>query len=184
MQLATENHTSLLHQCQQGDRRAQHELYTSYASAMLNVSHRILQNKEEAEDVLQESFVKAFKNLESFRGDATFGSWLKRIVVNASLNQLKKRKFVTESIEEDLPLMEEEQEATEPVYTVNDINRAVASLSDGYRAVFTLYMFEDYSHREIADMLGVSESTSKSQLNRARFRVKEWLINKDNYGKG
>ncbi len=149
---------------------------------MLNVSYRILQNKEESEDVLQECFVKVFRNLETFRGDASFGSWLKRIVINASLNQLKKRKLNTASIDEEMVVPEEEEETVEPSYSIQDINKAVASLSDGYRAVFTLYVFEDYSHKEIAETLGVTESTSKSQLNRARFRVKEWLINNESNG--
>lgn len=149
---------------------------------MLNVSYRILQNKEESEDVLQECFVKVFRSLETFRGDASFGSWLKRIVINASLNQLKKRKLNTASIDEEMAVPEEEEETVEPSYSIQDINKAVASLSDGYRAVFTLYVFEDYSHKEIAETLGVTESTSKSQLNRARFRVKEWLINNESNG--
>ena len=128
--------------------------------------------------MLQECFVKVFRNLDSFRGEASFGSWLKRIVINTSLNQLKKRKLPTETIEEEFQLGEEEDEQQEPEYTIGDIQQAVETLSDGYRAVFTLYMFENYSHKEIASALGVSESTSKSQLNRAKQRVKKWLIEK------
>ncbi|MCH2199732.1 MAG: RNA polymerase sigma factor [Flavobacteriales bacterium] len=168
----------MIERCRQGERSAQRELYELYAPAMFNASLRILQSREEAEDVLQECFVKMFKNLQNFRGDASFGSWFKRIVVNASINRLKKRKLLTTELDEVTEWLNDEDEPIkEQEYTIADVQNAVGALSDGYRAVFTMYMFEDYSHKEIANELGVSESTSKSQLNRARKRVKEWLIN-------
>ncbi|MBI1268572.1 MAG: sigma-70 family RNA polymerase sigma factor [Cryomorphaceae bacterium] len=148
---------------------------------MYNAAFRILQSREEAEDVLQESFLKAFSSMSTFRGDASVGSWLKRIVVNASINSLKKRRLHFDTIDEDRLEIEDDGPYVEThEYTIDDVKRAVKELSDGYRTVFTLYVFEDYSHKEIGEALGISESTSKSQLNRARKRVAEWLITNGN----
>jgi RNA polymerase sigma factor (sigma-70 family) len=174
----------LVERCLLGDRAAQRAFYESYAKAMYNAAFRILQSREEAEDVLQESFVKAFSSMSTFRGDASIGSWLKRIVVNASINSLKKRRLHFDTLDEDRFEIEDDGPYVKSQeFTVEDVKRAVKELSDGYRTVFTLYVFEDYSHKEIGEVLGVSESTSKSQLNRARKRVAEWLITNGN-GKG
>ncbi len=173
-------HSQLVARSRKGERRAQGELYGLYSKAMYNVSVRILNSREEAEDVLQESFIKAFQNLNSFREEANFGSWLKRIVINTSLNRVKKKKlhFIelkddkTEgSIEEDVPDAD-----GPPDFTVEEIKVAVSRLADGFRSIFTLYMFEDWSHKQIAEELGISVSTSKSQLNRAKKRVGEELM--------
>lgn len=172
--------TELVERCLLGDRVAQHAFYNSYAKAMYNAAFRILQNREEAEDVLQDSFVKAFASMSTFRGEATIGSWLKRIVVNGAINQLKKRRLNLDSLDEGRVEVEDETYEEPENYSIDDVKQAVKTLSDGYRAVFTLYAFEDYSHREIGIMLGISESTSKSQLNRARKRVAEWLIKNGN----
>lgn len=145
---------------------------------MLNVSMRILNDSQEAEDVLQESFISAFQKIEGFRGESSFGSWFKRIVINKSLNQLKRKKLVLEEIDERLhgEKVEEEDEHEEPAYTVQDIQKAMYRLPQGFRVVFSLYMFEDLSHREIAGQLGISESTSKSQLNRAKKKLKQLIL--------
>jgi RNA polymerase sigma-70 factor (ECF subfamily) len=146
---------------------------------MFHVSLRIVNNREEAEDILQESFVNAFQHLDSFRQDSTFGSWMKRIVVNKSLNSLKKKKLsfveVNDDIHGEVEIEEENEDAT-PELNVNDVKRAVKGLPDGYRSVFSLYMFEKWSHKEIANEMGISESTSKSQLNRAKKKVKALLM--------
>ena len=145
---------------------------------MLNVSYRILRDLEESEDVLQEAFVTAFKKIGSFRGDSTFGAWLKRIVVNGSLNVLKKRKLEFNSIDElDEPALETEEEVAD--LTVDQIKQAMVCLPDGFRTVFSLYVFEGYDHREISDILDISESTSKSQYNRAKKKLQ--LIIKEMY---
>ncbi|MFM1932258.1 MAG: hypothetical protein RL226_1561 [Bacteroidota bacterium] len=151
---------------------------------MFATALRILRSREDAEDVLQDAFVSAFNKLDQFRGDATFGSWLKRIVVNTALNSLKKQRILIDELIEDRRTEEEDEPYEEPAhYSIEDVKQAVSELSDGYRAVFTLYMFEDYSHKDIGEMLGINESTSKSQLNRAKKRVAEWLISNAN-GKG
>lgn len=177
MKQALDVQNELVERCLLGDRVAQRAFYDSYSKAMYNAAFRILQSREEAEDVLQESFLKAFNSMSTFRGDASVGSWLKRIVVNASINTLKKRRLNFDVLDEDRLEVEDEGPYEEMFhYTIDDVKSAVKELSDGYRTVFTLYVFEDYSHKDIGDFLGVSESTSKSQLNRARKRVAEWLI--------
>jgi len=171
-------HQELIAKCKQGDRRAQAEIFKLYSKAMFNVSLRILNKREEAEDVLQESFVKMFQSLETFQGKSSFGAWFKRIVVNRSLNQLKKRKLqYVEVKDEILGLCDEPQEEVKefPV-TVQQVQKALKELPDGFRVVFSLYMFEDYSHKEIADELGISVSTSKSQLSRAKDRIRTFLM--------
>ncbi len=144
---------------------------------MFNVCLRIVQNREEAEDVLQECFIDIFNKLNTWRGEASFGSWVKRIVVNRSINHIKKKKmvWVDDSDLANLSEEEKENEQEELPYTVEQVKSALKQLSEGYRLVFTLYLFEDYSHKEIAEQLNITESTSKSQLNRAKKKMKELL---------
>lgn len=147
-------------------------MYKLYARSMYNIGYRIVRNTGEAEDVLQEAFISAFRNLEYYRGDASFGSWLKRIVVNKAINMLKKRRM------EQLP-DDEKFDIAEPIdtqdkefpYTVDQVKQAIASLPDGYRAVLSLYLLEGYDHGEIAEIMGITESTSKSQFNRAKKKL-------------
>lgn len=145
---------------------------------MYNVSLRILNNKEEAEDILQESFISAFSKINEFRGESSFGSWMKRIVINKSLNEIKRKKIPQMEIKEDILDATPHEEGQSATYSVEDIRRAIQELSDGYRVVFSLYIFEDYSHREIADAMNITVSTSKSQLNRAKKKVQDILVNK------
>lgn len=151
-------------------------LYKLYSKAMFNVCLRIVNNAGDAEDVLQESFVSAFKNLKSFKGDSAFGAWLKRIVINKSLNFLKKRTIEATSMDE-LPDVAEDDyvDIDEKSLTVDRIKTAMGKLPEGYRMVFSLYLFEGYDHGEIGEILGISESTSKSQFNRSKKKLKEIL---------
>jgi RNA polymerase sigma-70 factor (ECF subfamily) len=172
-------HGDLIARCRAGDRDAHYKLYKLYSRAMYNVGFRITGREEDAEDALQEAFISAFRNLESYRGDAAFGAWLKRIVVNKAINVVKKRRH--ELIPEDDGWDVAEQEA--PVeykeeLTVERVKSAIEQLPDGYRAVLTLYLLEGYDHQEIAEILQVSESTSKSQLNRAKNRLRELLTSR------
>jgi RNA polymerase sigma factor (sigma-70 family) len=171
-------HDALIERCRKGERSAQAEVYRLYSKAMFNLSMRILQHREEAEDVLQESFLDAFLRIQTYRGESTFGAWLKRIVVNRSINQAKRKKLVFADLSgsAEMILEEDEQESPMPECSVDDVRTAVSALPDGFRIVFTLYMFEDWSHKQIADELGISESTSKSQLNRAKKKLSELLI--------
>lgn len=172
-------HDELIARCRAGDRDAHYRLYTLYARAMFNVSFRITGREEDAEDAVQEAFINAFKNLAHYRADATFGAWLKRIVVNKSINVLKRRRH------EWLPDDETWDVAEEPVpveyreeLSVDRVKKAIEGLPDGYRTVLSLYLLEGYDHQEIADILAISESTSKSQLNRAKAKLREKLTSK------
>lgn len=144
---------------------------------MYNTGYRIVNDKDEAEDVLQEAFISAFNSLDTYRGDSTFGAWLKRIVINKAINQLNKRK--TERIPEDDRWdvkAEEVEDALEGYpFTVEKVRAAIEALPDGYRSVLSLYLLEGYDHAEIGEILGVTESTSKSQFNRAKKKLKEIL---------
>lgn len=175
----TDIHSQLVGKARENDRSAQFELYKLYSRAMLNVSSRIIGDVVEAEDVLQESFVSAFKNIKSYRGDATFGAWLKRIVVNKAINAVKKKKVdFTDLGEHDVV---EEAVLDEGNYTleVSMVKEAMSFLPNGFRMVLSLYLFEGYDHKEIGQILNVSESTSKSQYNRAKKKMK--LILKERY---
>ncbi len=170
----------LVERCRLHDRQAQAELYRRYAKAMFNAALRITGDYAEAEDVLQESFLSAFRELSSYKGDSSFGAWLKRIVVNKSINCLRQRRLAL------VPLGEQHHDApadhdtahspddeAETHYRADVLRRCIQELPDGYRVVLTLYLLEGYDHLEVAGILGISESTSKSQYSRARTKLRE-----------
>ncbi len=170
-------HQVIIDRCLAGDRLAQYELYKLYCKSMYNASYRVLNNSEDAEDVLQEAFVSAFKNLPRYEGTSTFGAWLKRIVINKSLNLLKKRQPDI-IIGEDLPDVVDSDSLESnniDMLSVDRVKRAIDLLPDGYRVVFSLYLLEGYDHGEIATILGITESTSKSQFNRSKKKLREIL---------
>lgn len=143
---------------------------------MFNVSYRITGREEDAEDALQEAFISAFRNLGSYRADAAFGAWLKKIVVNKAINILNKRKYEAMPEDEHWDVAEEESPVEyKEQLTVERVKKAINQLPDGYRSVLSLYLLEGYDHQEIAEILGVSESTSKSQLNRAKNKLRALL---------
>jgi RNA polymerase sigma factor (sigma-70 family) len=146
---------------------------------MFNVSLRITGSEEDAEDALQEAFISAFRSLESYRGDAAFGAWLKRIVINKAINVVKKkrRELIPEDEGWDVAEPTEPAEYKEEL-TVDRVKTAIGQLPDGYRTVLSLYLLEGYDHQEIAEIMGISESTSKSQLNRAKGKLRELLTEK------
>ncbi len=166
----------IIKQSKRGNTRAQYQLYNSYAKAMFNTSMRMLNNREIAEDVLQESFSEAFRRLDSYRYESTFGAWLKRIVVNRCINEIKRRKTELVFVE-DLSVYTHQNNDDESSVKldVNSVKRAMEQLPNGSRMIFSLYVLEGYDHREIAEILGVSESNSKSQYSRAKSRIKEIL---------
>jgi RNA polymerase sigma-70 factor (ECF subfamily) len=164
-----------------GNRKAQYEIYTRYAKAMYNVCWRIVNDADEAQDVLQEVFIKIFQNLRDFKGSSTLGAWIKRITVNESLNYMKKKKINFSKNEKDLSdnekLINEEDNWDETLLQVTKIKNAIPLLPDGFRIVLSLYLLEGYDHSEIAEILGITESTSKSQFNRAKVKLKEFIKN-------
>ncbi|WP_162051671.1 RNA polymerase sigma factor [Pontibacter pamirensis] len=164
----------VIDRCKSGDNRAQYELYKLYSKAMFNVSMRIINDYAEAEDVLQEAFLSAFKNLQSYKAEASFGSWLKKIVVNASINAIRKRRSELVPMDERV-VGEVADEAYEDdsEWQVEKVRRAIQQLPDGYRVVLSLYLLEGYDHAEIGEVLGITESTSKSQYSRAKKKLLE-----------
>jgi RNA polymerase sigma-70 factor (ECF subfamily) len=142
----------------------------------------MMNNQMEAEDLLQEAFTEAFMKLDSFRYESTFGAWLKRIVVNKCINEIKRRKADLNFVE-DMSLFNEREENEDynATLNVNDIKKAMTQLPNGSRVIFSLYLLEGYDHREIAQILNVSESNSKSQYMRAKRKVKEILEGGMNY---
>ncbi len=150
---------------------------------MFNTAYRIVGNDLDAEDMLQESFVNAFKNLKSYKGTASFGSWLKRIVVNNSINLVKKRRLQFESVEDqaDVDSITETESDTDLSYEVEMVKEGISKLPDGYRVVISLYLLEGFDHKEIASVLGITESTSKSQYNRSKKKLREILKNELKY---
>lgn len=169
--------TSPVSLCKKGDTKAYKVLYDLYAKAMLNISARIVGNLAGAEDVLQESFLKAFQNIQKFENEAAFGSWLKRVVINSSIDVIRKRKESFISLDK-IDLVENEAEEEEMAYDIATVKDCMLQLPDGYRVVLTLYLFENYSHKDIAVALKISEGTSKSQYNRAKKKLIQSIQNK------
>jgi RNA polymerase sigma factor (sigma-70 family) len=167
-------HDELVERCKRGDPLAFSTIYQKYAKAMYNTSLRIVNHTGDAEDVLQEAFTDAFRSLEDFHYKSTFGAWLKRIVINKSINQLRKRKMDLIDIEKTnaghLP-EEDGPDEQEIRFKVEEIKRAVALLPNGYRTVLTLYLFEGYDQEEIAEILQVSHATVRTQYMRAKQKL-------------
>ncbi|MEM7103912.1 MAG: sigma-70 family RNA polymerase sigma factor [Bacteroidota bacterium] len=158
------------------NRDAQFELYRRFADAMLNTAYRITGNREDAEDALQDAFISAFKNLDNYREEATFGSWLKRIVINKALNLLKRKKAEMTFPEEGMPERSIEmnginQSSFNP--KVDMVLQAMQQLPTGYRTVLSLYLVEGYDHEEISKILSISKATSLTQYHRGKKRLKE-----------
>jgi RNA polymerase sigma factor (sigma-70 family) len=163
-------HASLIEECRHGSRKAQYSLYNQYAKAMYNLAYRMMNNREDAEDVLQETFLECFRNIGSFRFESTFGAWLKSILINRCINQLRKKKvelLFYETIPDEI--IEEEPEIN---YDTKRIFKGIEQLPNGYRIILTLYLLEGYDHTEIAQILGITESTSKSQYSRAKEKLR------------
>lgn len=161
-----------INRCLQGDKIAFREFYDLYSRAMLNASLRIVGNIEEAEDILQESFIISFQKLKEIRSDAEFGGYLKRVVVNRSIDLIRKNKPDFSSLDE-VQIAGETENDQDLKYDPAVLTECIAELPSGFRIVLTLYLFENYSHRDIAQFLNISEGTSKSQYNRARHKLAE-----------
>lgn len=160
-------------------------MYKLYAKAMFNVSLRMINDRDDAEDVLQEAFISAFKNLKSYRGDASFGSWLKRIVVNKSINFIKKRQAIMVPMDDEKMDVIDEGDDYDEIGLSLSVERVKAGMTElpvGFRTVLSLYLLEGFDHKEIADLMGITESTSKSQYLRAKKKLRSILENKVNYG--
>ena len=168
-------HQDLLDGCKTGDQKAQFQIYKLYYKAMYNTSLRIVNDTMEAEDIMQESFLSAFEKIDTYSGTVSFGAWLKKIVINRSLDALSRRKAIFEDIESHIGIRDdssEDQLRQEDVdFRVEEVKEAIERLPDGYRIILSLYLLEGYDHDEIGEILGISSSTSRSQLSRAKQKL-------------
>ena len=170
-------HRELVEESLAGSIKAQHQLYKLYAGAMFYTCYHMMHSREEAEDMLQEAFSEAFITLDRFRFESTFGTWLKRIVVNKCINEIKRKKTDLK-FSDDMGHYEEsyvEEEDVLPNLNIKLVKEAMNGLPEGGRLIFQLYLLEGYDHREIAQILGMSESNSKSQYMRAKNKIRELL---------
>ena len=159
------------------------QLYMQYADAMYNICRRILQNQTEAEDALEDGFIKIFENIHQFRNESSIGSWIKQIINNTCINSLKKKKISWQELDEKSEGesdSESDDKDDKINFSIEQIKNAIEQLPNGYRVVFNLFMFENYSHVEIATLLEITESTSKSQLFKAKNKLKEILVQSNN----
>lgn len=168
-------HRDLIIRSQQQDGRAQAELYGLYAKAMFNICRRMMGDDEEAQDQLQESFIDAFQKLPSLREVSTFSAWIKRIVVNNCINAIRKRKLVMTELDENLDLEDEVDDLDYTEYKASRIMELIERLPDGCKTVLNLYLFEGYDHKEIGQILSISESASKAQYCKAKGRLRNML---------
>lgn len=172
---ATLTHRDLIERCREGHRDAQFELYRLYSRAMYNTSLRMVQNAHDAEDLLQSVFIEVFTKLDSFRYESSIGAWIKRITINKCINFLKSRRITFQELTQNIDRVETPEQDHEPALPVERIVKAIHQLPDGYRVVFSLYAVEGYDHEEIAQILGVTEATSKSQYSRAKAKLRDVL---------
>ncbi len=172
-------HRDIIEASKKGSNKARYQLYQLYSRAMFNICYRMMHNREEAEDMLQEAFTQAFRKLDTYRYESGFGSWIKRIVVNTCLNTINKRKpelVYCDMVDQNN--IEEDEEDKEMEFTKQRVLNAMEHLPDGARMVFSLYLLEGYDHGEIAQIMGITESTSKTQFMRAKRRIVEFLNSK------
>jgi RNA polymerase sigma factor (sigma-70 family) len=175
--------SDLIQGCLKGDRNAQRHLYDTYSGKFLAICIRYLKDREHAEDVMIEGFMKIFDKLPQYQGTGSFEGWMKRIIVTQALMTLRSHRHLMMEIN-----VENESDFKDHSYELNhlevaDLREMVESLPVGYRTVFNLFAIEGYAHQEIADLLGITESTSKSQLNRARNTLKEKIASQNNIKK-
>tara|TARA_B100000749_G_C18404643_1_gene456345 strand:- start:760 stop:1296 length:537 start_codon:yes stop_codon:yes gene_type:complete len=169
-------HIELVEKCKVNDRQAQMQLYRQYCDGMFCVAMRFLKNSDDAEDVLQDSFIKAFQRIGQFKGDVTFGAWLKRIVVNGSIDFLKSKHQRTVELNESyLQVAEEDDWSVEEGISIDQVKKAIEELPQKYRYVVQLFLVEGYDHSEISEILGITETASRTRLLRGKTQLKEKL---------
>ena len=176
------NHTisesDLIKGCLEGDRRAQEYLYQRFSPKMYGVCLRYAGKAEDAQDILQDGFVKIFKNLHMYRGEGSFEGWIRRIFVNTAIEHYRRQVNLYPVTENHENLLEAKELSAFDSLSVKDLMKIIQQLSPGYRTVFNLYVIEGYSHKEIAEMVGISEGTSKSQLARAKAALQNIIKTK------
>jgi RNA polymerase sigma factor (sigma-70 family) len=171
-------HEDLITGCRVNDRKAQVQVYKLYYKAMYNTALRILNDTAEAEDIMQEAFLEAFKNIETYREESSFGAWLKRIVINKSIDELRKAKDLVYLDEAEIEVADkgEDEDFIQVLSTkVEEIRKAIHRLPDSYRVILSLYLLEGYDHEEIAQILDISYNLSRTRYSRARRKLLDYL---------
>ena len=169
------NEDILIKKCIEWERSAQNRLYALYVSKMFAVCLRYSRNHEEAEDILQEGFIKIYKKLGSFRSEGSFEGWVRRIFVNTAIEHFRRKRYLQPVTEKEESTLEGNYLSVLDSLAERDILELVQQLSPGYRTVFNMYVVEGYTHKEIGDILGISEGTSKSQLSRAKVILQQMV---------
>ena len=165
--------------CLQNDAAAQRELYNKYSPKMLSVCYRFAHNREDAEDMLQEGFIKVFFQIQQFRNEGALEGWIRRIVVHTCINVLKKNKKFSDSVDiVQASGLSVREENIPSIMQAKEVVECIRLLPLGYKTVLNLYAIEGYSHKEIGNMLDIEESTSRSQYTRAKAMLEDVLIKK------
>ncbi|HMC02141.1 MAG TPA: RNA polymerase sigma factor [Flavobacteriaceae bacterium] len=176
----------IIEKCKQNNRKAQMQLYNQYCNGMYIVAKRFVKDDMDAEDVLQDAFIKAFSKLHQFKNEVTFGAWLKRIVINKCIDFLKSKKQQLVDLEErHLKVVDTDNDKwlVEDTITIDEVKEAINKLPDKYKYVITLYLIEGYDHQEISEILDISEVTSRTQLSRGKVKLQKLLtLEKDGTG--
>jgi RNA polymerase sigma factor (sigma-70 family) len=171
-------HEDLIRGCQVNDRKAQFQVYKLYYKAMFNTAIRIVNDSAQAEDIMQEAFLEAFRQIDSYRGESSFGTWLKKIVINKSIDEIRKAKDVVsiDEIDVELPVQNDDENYIQVLSTrVEEIRKAIHALPDSYRIILSLYLLEGYDHEEIAQILDISYNLSRTRYSRARKKLLEYI---------
>lgn len=166
----------IVEDCKQNNSKAQMQLYDLYCEAMFTIAIRYVKDSFVAEDMMQDAFIKVFKNIQSFKGEVTIGAWIKRIVINQCIDYLKKKRIELVSIEEkELTIADDGDWTVKEEVTTDIVTSAINSLPEKYKVVLNLYLIEGYDHQEIAQVLNITEVTSRSQLMRGKNKLKGQL---------
>lgn len=174
--------TEIIEKCKQNNRLAQMQLYNQYCNGMYIVANRFVKDAAEAEDVVQEAFIKAFAKLHQYKAEVTFGAWLKRIVVNKSIDYLKSKKQQVVALEEVhlkvIDTSNDDKWLVDDDTTITEVKNAINTLPEKYRYVVTLFLMEGYDHQEISEILSISQVASRTQLSRGKQKLQELLKHK------
>lgn len=172
----------LVKECINGERKAQKALYDMYSRQMMSLCLRYTKDKETAHDLLQEGFLLVFSNIDKFKGDGMLEAWIRKIFVNCALDYLRKYDILKETVDiDDDKISEIVDESTISQISATELMDCIKSLPEGFRTVFNLYAVEGYSHKEIGEMHGISENTSRSQYMRARHKLRKMISEKGIY---
>ncbi len=169
----------IVEECKANNRKAQLKLYKQYCDGMFCVAMRFLKNTDDAEDVIQESFIKAFQKIDQFKGDVTFGAWLKRIVINKSIDFLKSKQLKMVELDESyMSIATDDDWTVDQSITLDEVKQTIESLPEKYRYVVMMFLMEGFDHNEIAQVLNLTASNCRTRLLRGKGLLKELLKNK------